>query len=249
MVPAPVAIRVPGRLTFTMVRRQRGRCARDDATGVGRGRLRRAASSRWRWPCCGAGALAPAAGAAGRPARRARATLPADQVAAGPGVPRRRCARAATARWLIGLVVGAGARADPARRPAGRAGRPAVRRPLGGPGGARRPRRGARRRAASRCRSRRGGTPSLVRYGLSTQGWGGWAVDLLKGYAVGAVIGVRGAARLLRDHPASRRAGGGPGRGRRGRRWWCCSRSCCRCWSSRSSTSSRRWPRVRCAPS
>lgn len=26
-------------------------------------------------------------------------------------------------------------------------------------------------------------------YGLSTQGWGGWAVDLLKGYAVGAVIG------------------------------------------------------------
>jgi STE24 endopeptidase len=29
----------------------------------------------------------------------------------------------------------------------------------------------------------------LVRYGLSTQGWGGWAVDLLKGYAVGAVIG------------------------------------------------------------
>jgi STE24 endopeptidase len=29
----------------------------------------------------------------------------------------------------------------------------------------------------------------LVRYGLSTQGWGGWAVDLLKAYAVGAVIG------------------------------------------------------------
>ncbi|HEX5741626.1 MAG TPA: M48 family metallopeptidase, partial [Pilimelia sp.] len=29
----------------------------------------------------------------------------------------------------------------------------------------------------------------LVRYGLSTQGWGGWAVDLLKGYAVAAVIG------------------------------------------------------------
>lgn len=28
----------------------------------------------------------------------------------------------------------------------------------------------------------------LVRYGLSTQGWGGWAVDLLKGYAVGAVL-------------------------------------------------------------
>ncbi|WP_432829559.1 M48 family metallopeptidase [Dactylosporangium sp. CA-092794] len=29
----------------------------------------------------------------------------------------------------------------------------------------------------------------LRRYGLSTQGWGGWTVDLLKGYAVGAVIG------------------------------------------------------------
>jgi STE24 endopeptidase len=29
----------------------------------------------------------------------------------------------------------------------------------------------------------------LVRFGLSTQGWGGWAVDLLKAYAVGAVIG------------------------------------------------------------
>jgi STE24 endopeptidase len=27
------------------------------------------------------------------------------------------------------------------------------------------------------------------RYGLSTQGWGGWTVDLLKGYAVTAVIG------------------------------------------------------------
>jgi STE24 endopeptidase len=29
----------------------------------------------------------------------------------------------------------------------------------------------------------------LVRYGLSTQGWGGWAVDLVKAYAVAAVIG------------------------------------------------------------
>ncbi|WP_446216129.1 M48 family metallopeptidase [Micromonospora sp. IBHARD004] len=29
----------------------------------------------------------------------------------------------------------------------------------------------------------------LARYGLSTQGWGGWAVDLLKSYAVSAVIG------------------------------------------------------------
>ncbi|MFI7278839.1 M48 family metallopeptidase [Micromonospora chersina] len=29
----------------------------------------------------------------------------------------------------------------------------------------------------------------LTRYGLSTQGWGGWTVDLLKSYAVTAVIG------------------------------------------------------------
>lgn len=29
----------------------------------------------------------------------------------------------------------------------------------------------------------------VVRYGLSTQGWGGWLLDTLKGYAMGAVIG------------------------------------------------------------
>ena len=29
----------------------------------------------------------------------------------------------------------------------------------------------------------------LRRYGLSTQGWGGWAVDVLKAYAIGAVLG------------------------------------------------------------
>jgi STE24 endopeptidase len=29
----------------------------------------------------------------------------------------------------------------------------------------------------------------LRQYGLSTQGWSGWAVDLVKGYAVGAVLG------------------------------------------------------------
>ena len=29
----------------------------------------------------------------------------------------------------------------------------------------------------------------LTRYGLSTQGWGGWTIDLLKSYAVSAVIG------------------------------------------------------------
>jgi STE24 endopeptidase len=29
----------------------------------------------------------------------------------------------------------------------------------------------------------------VVRYGISTQSWGGWAVDMLKSYAVGAVLG------------------------------------------------------------
>ncbi|MEV6301040.1 M48 family metallopeptidase [Actinoplanes sp. NPDC051861] len=29
----------------------------------------------------------------------------------------------------------------------------------------------------------------VVRYGISTQSWGGWAIDLLKSYAVGAVLG------------------------------------------------------------
>ncbi|MDT5034198.1 MAG: endopeptidase [Actinoplanes sp.] len=29
----------------------------------------------------------------------------------------------------------------------------------------------------------------VVRYGISTQSWGGWALDLLKSYAVGAVLG------------------------------------------------------------
>lgn len=29
----------------------------------------------------------------------------------------------------------------------------------------------------------------VVRHGLSTQGWAGWTIDLLKGYAVGAVLG------------------------------------------------------------
>ncbi len=29
----------------------------------------------------------------------------------------------------------------------------------------------------------------LRRFGLSTQGWGGWGVDLLKGYAIGVVLG------------------------------------------------------------
>jgi len=47
----------------------------------------------------------------------------------------------------------------------------------------------------------------LVRYGLSTQGWGGWAVDLLKAYAVTAVIG---AVALLGFYAVTRLAP----------RWW-----------------------------
>lgn len=34
----------------------------------------------------------------------------------------------------------------------------------------------------------------LVDYGLSTQGWGGWGMDVLKGYAVTAVLGAAGLA-------------------------------------------------------
>ena len=41
----------------------------------------------------------------------------------------------------------------------------------------------------------------VTRFGLTTSGWRGWAVDLLKSYAVGAVIGALGAARLLQRHP------------------------------------------------
>jgi STE24 endopeptidase len=47
----------------------------------------------------------------------------------------------------------------------------------------------------------------LVRYGLSTQGWGGWIVDLLKSYAVSAVIG---AVALLGFYTVTRYAP----------RWW-----------------------------
>jgi STE24 endopeptidase len=47
----------------------------------------------------------------------------------------------------------------------------------------------------------------LVRYGLSTQTWGAWAVDVLKAYAVGAVIG---AVALLGFYTVTRMAP----------RWW-----------------------------
>jgi STE24 endopeptidase len=47
----------------------------------------------------------------------------------------------------------------------------------------------------------------MVRYGLSTQTWAGWAVDLLKAYAVGAVIG---AVTLLGFYTVTRYAP----------RWW-----------------------------
>lgn len=88
----------------------------------------------------------------------------------------------------------------------------------------------------------------LSRYGLATNGWGGWAVDLLKSYAVSAVIGavaLLGFYTIVRLAPA----GGGPS-GRPGRRpWWRCSPSSCRCWWSRCSTGSARWSRARCVPS
>lgn len=48
---------------------------------------------------------------------------------------------------------------------------------------------------------------TLTRFGLSTQGWGGWAVDLLKSYAVMAVIG---AVALLGFYTVTRLAP----------RWW-----------------------------
>ena len=47
----------------------------------------------------------------------------------------------------------------------------------------------------------------VARYGLSTQGWGGWTVDLLKSYAVSAVIG---AVALLGFYTVTRLAP----------RWW-----------------------------
>ncbi|MFD0823631.1 M48 family metalloprotease, partial [Micromonospora zhanjiangensis] len=47
----------------------------------------------------------------------------------------------------------------------------------------------------------------LVRYGLTTQGWGGWTVDLVKSYAVTAVIG---AVALLGFYTVTRLAP----------RWW-----------------------------
>ncbi|OLB79532.1 MAG: peptidase [Actinobacteria bacterium 13_2_20CM_2_71_6] len=47
----------------------------------------------------------------------------------------------------------------------------------------------------------------LRRYGLSTQSWGGWLVDVLKGYAVGAVLG---AVALLGFYAIARYAPG----------WW-----------------------------
>src|SRR6266508_5399324 len=44
----------------------------------------------------------------------------------------------------------------------------------------------------------------MRRYGLSTQRWGGWAVDVLKGYAIGAVLG---AVTLLGFYALARYAG------------------------------------------
>jgi STE24 endopeptidase len=79
----------------------------------------------------------------------------------------------------------------------------------------------------------------LVRYGLSTQSWSGWAVDVGKGYAVGAVLG---AVALVGFYTIARLSP---------RWWWAWGavgaatlvvllRSCFRCSSNRSSTSSPR---------
>ena len=131
----------------------------------GTGRRRRAPTSSPRSPTC-------------RPSR---------SPGAGSSAPR--CGRAATAAWRSAwssaLVLGL--------TPLGARLVELVGRPFGdhwvAQARARRPRRGARRRPGDAA-VRRLAAAVLARYGLSTQGWGGWAVDLLKGYAVSAVIGV-----------------------------------------------------------
>ena len=81
----------------------------------------------------------------------------------------------------------------------------------------------------------------LTRYGLSTQGWGGWTVDLLKSYALSAVVAavvLLGFYTVTRLAPRWWWAFGG---GRRGGAGGAAVASCCRCWSSRCSTGSPRW--------
>ena len=100
--------------------------------------------------------------------------------------------------------------------------------------------------AAARARSPAGAAMAV---GLVTQSWRGWAVDLLKATAIEAVLaGRRGRGRrwrVTRRYPRGwwlpAAAGSVRGRRRCWRRW---RRSC----STRSSTTSRRCPRARRAP-
>src|SRR4029450_12341827 len=49
----------------------------------------------------------------------------------------------------------------------------------------------------------------VVKYGISTQSWGGWTVDLLKSWAVGAVIGGGGGVGFFTLGGLLARGGGG----------------------------------------
>ena len=199
--------------------------------------------------CALAGAVARAARAPRRPARRA-AVAAGRRRSPGAGRSTRALRPAPTARWSSAWSSAAAARAHPARRAAGRRGRAPVRRRTGSPaavlgGLARRARRRAghaavrglaahRRCAATACPPRAGpaGRSTCSRATRSAR-----------------CIGGGGAARLLHRHPVRAALVVGVRRGRRGRAGRAVLVRASRCWSSRCSTSSPRWPTARCAPS
>ena len=158
----PVAGRGPALVLALLVARQRG-----GGAGGCRGR---------------------AAGAARRPARRAAATCrPSGGARAGRSTPR--CGPASYGPLLLGLVVALVLGLTPL-------GARLVERSAGRSAGTGWPRRcsagfarGVHRRAASRCRWPPGGRRSCAGTGCPPRPGRGWTVDLLKGYAVGAVIG------------------------------------------------------------
>ena len=99
---------------------------------------------------------------------------------------------------------------------------------------------GRARSPRCRCAPRRASAPRTS--GLITQSWGGWAVDVAKGTAIGGVFAAAGGALLAFGHAPLRPRLVGAGRGG-GRRLRASSsptsgRSC----STRCSTSSRRCP-------